>query len=105
MSLEESDSTLKDLGFEDSENIRFEKLSVTFEVDFEDTNFLDVDLGVTLNLQDVQTQPLISVPRHQDFAYFTLAMVDPNAPSRENPVAKVGFMTLRFSLKKLMLTD
>ena len=93
MSLQESDSILKDLGFDP--DVKFEKLSVTFEVDFEDTNFLDVDFGSNLNLQDVQSTPLISVLQHQDFAYFTLVMVDPDAPNRENPVVKVYSTTLQ----------
>ena len=97
MSLEESDSILKDLGFDP--DLKFEKMSVTFEVDFEDTNFLDVDLGSNLNLEDVQSTPLISVPQHQNFAYFTLAMVDPDAPNRENPVAKVGLIFLKLVTK------
>lgn len=87
MSLQETDDILKDLGFES--DFKFEKLSVIFEVDFEDTNFLDVEFGSKLRLEDVQPQPEIRIPKIEDSAYCTLVMVDPDAPNRKNPVAKV----------------
>ena len=87
VSLEETDNILKDLGFDS--NLKFDKLSVTFEVDFEDTNFLDVEFGTTLKLEDVQSQPEIKIPKVESSAYVTLAMVDPDAPSRKNPISKV----------------
>ena len=85
--LEETDDSLKDLGL--NVDAKFEKLNVTFDVDFTDTDFLEVDFSATLRLEDVKSQPSVTIPKVEGAQFVTMAMVDPDAPSRENPVAKV----------------
>ena len=85
--LGEPDDILKDLNIDT--DLNFEKLSVVFDVDFVDTNFLEVDFGATLRLEDVQKQPEIKIPNVKDAQYLTMVMLDPDAPSREKPTAKV----------------
>ena len=85
--LNETDSILKDLGL--NVELQAEKLSVIFDVDFVDTDFLEVDFGSTLKLENVQKQPDVKLPTIKNSQYLTMAMVDPDAPSRENPKAKV----------------
>ena len=85
--LEETDDILKDL--ELSSDLKFEKLSVVFDVDFVDTNFLEVDFGANLKLKDVQIQPDIKLPNIKDAQFLTFVMLDPDAPSRQKPTAKV----------------
>ena len=85
--INETDDILKDLGL--NVDLQAEKLSVIFDVDFVDTDFLEVDFGSTLKLENVQQQPEIKLPTIKNSQYFTMAMVDPDAPNRENPKAKV----------------
>ena len=85
--LGETDDILKDLGL--NVETMFDKLSVIFEVDFADTSFLDFDFGANLRLADVETQPDVKIPNIKDAPFVTMVMLDPDAPSRENPVAKV----------------
>ena len=85
--LEETDDILKDLGFD--VKLRFEKLSVVFDVDFVDTNFLEVEFAASLKIADVQKQPEVRVPNIKDVEFSTLVMLDPDAPSRQQPTAKV----------------
>ena len=85
--INETDDILKDLGL--NVDLQVEKLSVIFDVDFVDTDFLEVDFGSTLKLENVQKQPDVKLPTIKNSQYFLLAMVDPDAPNRENPKAKV----------------
>ena len=85
--LGETDDILKDL--ELNVETTFDKLSVVFEVDFEDTSFLDFDFGANLRLEDVGKQPDVKIPNIKDVPFLTMMMLDPDAPSRENPIAKV----------------
>ena len=85
--LEETDDILKDLGLD--VKLRFEKLSVVFDVDFVDTNFLEVEFAASLKIADVQKQPEVRVPNIKDVEFSTLVMLDPDAPSRQQPTAKV----------------
>ena len=85
--INETDSIFKDLGL--NVELQAEKLSVIFDVDFVDTDFLEVDLGSNLKLQNVQKQPDVKLPTIKNSQYLTMAMVDPDAPNRENPKAKV----------------
>ena len=85
--INETDNILKDLGL--NVDLQAEKLSVIFDVDFVDTDFLEVDFGSTLKLENVQKQPDVKLPTIKNSQYLTLAMVDPDAPNRENPKAKV----------------
>ena len=84
--LQETDDIIKDLNFD--QDLTFEKLSVVFEVDYEDTNFLDIEFGTKAKLDDVQTQPEIRIPKIEDVSYVTIVMVDPDAPNREDPSAR-----------------
>ena len=84
---EETDQILKDLGL--NPGISFEKLSVVFDVDFVDTSFLEVEAGAKLKLEDIQKQPKIKIPDTKDAQYVTMVMLDPDAPSRQSPSAKV----------------
>ena len=85
--INETDSIFKDLGL--NVELQAEKLSVIFDVDFVDTDFLEVDFGATLKLENVQKQPDVKLPTIKSSQYLTMAMVDPDAPKRENPKAKV----------------
>ena len=85
--LEETDDILKDLGLD--VKLRFEKLSVVFDVDFVDTNFLEVEFAASLKIADVQKQPEVTVPNIKDVEFSTLVMLDPDAPNRQQPTAKV----------------
>ena len=93
---EETDQILKDLGL--NPGISFEKVSVVFDVDFVDTSFLEVEVGARLKLEDIQKQPNIKIPDVKDTQYVTMVMLDPDAPSRQSPSAKViiVFVTYRF---------
>ena len=84
---EETDKILKDLELNDG--ISLEKISVVFDVDFVDTDFLEVDFGAKLKLEDVQKQPNVKIPNVKDSEFLTLVMLDPDAPNRQNPTAKV----------------
>ena len=84
---EEANQILKDLGL--NVGIDFEKVSVVFDVDFVDTNFLEVDFGAKLKLEDVQKQPDVKIPNSKDIQFLTMAMLDPDAPSRQSPTARV----------------
>ena len=84
---EETDQILKDLGL--NPGISFEKVSVVFDVDFVDTSFLEVEVEAKLKLEDIQKQPDIKIPDVKDTQYVTMVMLDPDAPSRQSPSAKV----------------
>ena len=87
LNLEETDKILKDL--ELNNGISLEKISVVFDVDFVDTDFLEVDFGAKLKLEDVQKQPNVKIPNVKDSEFLTLVMLDPDAPNKQNPTAKV----------------
>ena len=86
---EETDKILKDLELNDG--ISLEKVSVVFDVDFVDTDFLEVDFGAKLKLEDVQKQPNVKIPNVKDSEFLTLVMLDPDAPNKQNPTAKVRY--------------
>jgi len=76
---EDNDGIFKDLGLE--ENDKCNELNVTFPTSHK------VLFGNTLKLDDVKVTPKIQVETFQDSKFHTLVMVDPDAPSRTNPVA------------------
>ena len=84
---EAAEEILKDLGL--NVGLDFEKMSVVFDVDFVDTDFLDVDFGAKLKLEDIQKQPDVKIPNEKDVQFLTMVMLDPDAPSRQSPSAKV----------------
>ena len=84
---EETEQILK--GLELNDGIPLEKVSVVFDVDFVDTDFLEVDFGAKLKLEDVQKQPDVKIPNVKDTQFLTMVMLDPDAPSRQSPSAKV----------------
>ena len=77
----EKDGILKDLGIDTS--ITFKQLKVEFDA----SNA--VSFGNTLKLADVKMQPNVQLEHFKDSKFHTLAMVDPDAPSRKNPIYKV----------------
>ena len=79
--LNKNEEALKDLGI--STNIEFDQIEVTFG------SSTMVQFGNTLNLGDVKEQPNVLLKDFEDSQFHTLAMVDPDAPSRANPVARV----------------
>ena len=87
LNLEGTDKTLKDLELNNGSSL--EKISVVFDVDFVDTDFLEVDFGAKLKLEDVQKQPNVKIPNVKDSEFLTLVMLDPDAPNKQNPTAKV----------------
>ena len=86
--LGETDDILKDLGF--NTKIKFQQLSVVFDVDYVDTNYLVLIFGSSLKLEDVKRPPNVRVPNINDVQHVTLAMVDLDLPSRQKPSARVG---------------
>ena len=76
-----NEEALKDLGI--STNIDFDQIEVSFG------SSTIVQFGNTLNLGDVKVQPNVQLKNFKDSQFHTLAMVDPDAPSRANPVAGV----------------
>ena len=76
-----NEEALKDLGI--STNIDFDQIEVTFG------SSTTVQFGNKLNLGDVKVQPNVELKNFKDSQFHTLAMVDPDAPSRTNPVARV----------------
>ena len=83
----EIDSILGDLSLDKS--VDFKLLEVTFP------NSIKVEFNETLNLADVKLQPKIGLEHHKcDLGYHTLVMVDPDAPSRTNPIAAVSILYL-----------
>ena len=68
---EVTDEILKDLGL--NVGLEFEKMSVVFDVDFVDTNFLEVDFGAKLKLEDVQKQPDVKKHRLHLFSIYQRA--------------------------------
>ena len=81
-SLKEKDKILQDLGF--GAVSQFDKLEVTFG------SSSKVDFGNSLALSSVKTKPSVKIPDVERAKFLTLAMVDPDAPNRKNPSAKVG---------------
>ena len=77
----EKDGILTDLNLENS--TEFKDLPVSF------AKAINVEFGATLNLADVKIEPDVQLDGLSGSKYMTLAMVDPDAPSRSNPVAKV----------------
>ena len=77
----EKDGILADLNLENS--TEFKDLPVSF------AKSINVEFGATLNLADVKIEPDVQLDGLSASKYMTLAMVDPDAPSRSNPVAKV----------------
>ena len=80
-SRKEKDGILTDLNLEIS--TVFEDLPVSF------AKSINIEFGATLNLADVRIEPDVQLDGLSASKYTTLAMVDPDAPSRSNPVAKV----------------
>ena len=79
--MEEKDDILKDLGLEVNSDVR--KLKVNF-------GSSKISYGEDLPLAAVKNKPSIKVPKACDAKYFTLMMVDPDAPSRKNPTKRVS---------------
>ena len=67
-----------------STNIDFDQIEVSFG------SSTIVQFGNTLNLGDVKVQPNVQIKNFKDGLFHTLAMVDPDAPSRTNPIARVS---------------
>ena len=80
-SRKEKDVILTDLNLEKS--TEFKDLPVSF------AKSINVEFGATLNLADVKIEPEVQLDGLSGSGFTTLAMVDPDAPSRSNPVAKV----------------
>ena len=80
-SRKEKDGILTDLNLENS--AVFKDLPVSF------ARSRNVEFGATLNLADVKIEPEVQLDGLSGSRLTTLAMVDPDAPSRSNPVAKV----------------
>ena len=80
-SRQEKDEILTDLNLEIS--TAFEDLPVSF------AKSINVEFSATLNLADVKIEPHVHLDGLGASNFTTLAMVDPDAPSRSNPVAKV----------------
>ena len=79
----EKEEALKDLGIDTT--IVFDNLKVSFG------SSTIIQFGNTVNLKDVKVQPrMIKLENLEYDKFHTLAMVDPDAPSRSNPVAAVG---------------
>ena len=80
--LNNKDGILEDLGIDT--NIEFDNIEITFD------DFTKVQFGNTLDLANVKVQPKIKLVDDLKASKFqTLVMVDPDAPSRKNPVAAV----------------
>ena len=77
----EKDNILQDLGLDTTNT--FTKLEVNFG------SSANVDFGNDLTLNDVKAKPNVTIMRLRESKFMTLVMVDPDAPSRSNPVAKV----------------
>ena len=84
-SFEEKDNILQDLGF--NSNTGIEKLEINFG------SSTKVNFGNNLELTSVQVKPNVNISslKAKGSNFLTLAMVDPDVPSRSNPVAKVRF--------------
>ena len=78
--MKEKDNILKDLGLEVSSHVG------QLKVDFGSTK---LSYGEVLPLAAVKNKPSIKIPKACDAKYFTLMMVDPDAPNRNNPTARV----------------
>lgn len=76
------DGIINDLGLIGlgTNNANFDELFVGFDPDNE------VLFGNTLKLDNVQTPPYLNLETFTDSKYHTLVMVDPDAPSRQNPI-------------------
>ena len=59
----------------------FEKLDVNFGLS------VKVDFGNDLKLASVKPKPNVKITTLENAKFLTLLMVDPDAPSRTNPVA------------------
>ena len=81
-SAKDNDDIFKNLGLD--ENISYYDLNVSFSTTHK------VSFGNTLNLDDVKVQPDVQLETFKGSKYHTLVMVDPDAPSRKNPVAAVS---------------
>ena len=79
--LTNKDGILEDLGIDT--NIVFDNIEITFD------DSTKVQFGNTLDLANVKVQPNVTVDDLKGTKFQTLAMVDPDAPSRKNPVAAV----------------
>ena len=75
--LTEKDDILKDLRF--NKSATFDSLSIRFN------GQVDVEFGNTIGLGNLKEKPQVDLNNFQDSEFHTLAMVDPDAPSRENP--------------------
>ena len=79
-----NDDIFKDLGLD--ENTECNELNVSFSTSHK------VLYGNSLKLGDVRVTPEIQLETFKDSKFHTLVMVDPDAPSRQNPVAAVRQM-------------
>jgi len=79
-SRKEKDGILTDLNLEN--RTEFNDFPVRF------AKSINVEFGATLNLADVKIEPEVQLDGLSGSGFTTLAMVDPDAPSRSNPVAK-----------------
>ena len=80
----EKEEALQDLGIDTT--IVFDNLEVIFG------SSTNIQFGNTVNLKDVKVQPSLHLKNFTDVKFHTLAMVDPDAPSRSNPVAAVRYL-------------
>ena len=80
-SLKNNDGIFKDLGLDEKNEL--DELNVRFSTSHK------VLFGNTLNLDAVKVTPEIQLETFKDTKFHTLVMVDPDAPSRQNPVAAV----------------
>ena len=95
-SRKEKDGILTDLNLENSTELK--DLPVSF------AKSVNVEFGATINLADVKIEPDVQLDGLSGSKYMTLAMVDPDAPSRSNPVAQVKIYPANISILKHFLT-
>ena len=86
--VKETGGVLKDLGL--NVKLQAKKLSIIFDLEFADKDFLDIDFGSTLKLKHVQRQPDVKMPTTRSSQFVTLAMVDPDSLNVETPLSKVA---------------
>ena len=83
--VEENDDIFKDLGLQ--VDYELEELEIEFDS-------LKVSYGSNLPLTSVKNEPTVNIPNNVNSTiptkYYTLMMVDPDAPSRKNPRARVS---------------
>ena len=93
----EKEEALKDLGIDTT--IVFDDLEVIFG------SSTIIQFGNTVNLKDVKVQPSLKLKNFTDNKFHTLAMVDPDAPSRSNPVAAVRLLIYEYDETKFSFVN